>query len=70
MPENILLSNQLLLQKLQSNIPLHIIIEREVQETPFGQITFNIQLLKGIAQLPTLNIVKNRRRKYQLTKEE
>lgn len=41
-----------------------MIIENEVRQTPFGQITFNIELKNGVAIISTLNIVKNRRRKY------
>ncbi len=50
---------------LSPNLPLHIIVENEVTQTPFGQITFNVELRDGIAVIETLNIVKNRRRRYK-----
>lgn len=54
---------------LKKNLPFHVIIENEVRKTPFGQITVNIELVDGVAQLKTLNIVKNKRIKYNsLTK--
>ena len=52
---------------LELNLPLHIIIESEVQRTPFGQITFTVLIKDGVSQLGTLNIVKNRRRRYKQT---
>lgn len=39
-------------------------MEREVNETPFGTITFNFEIKDGVVVLPTLNIVKNCRRRY------
>jgi len=39
-------------------------MEKEVEETPFGQITFNFNLKKGKVDLHSLNIVKNRRTRY------
>lgn len=53
---------------LKKNLPLHVIIENEVRKTPFGQITVNIELVNGVAKLETLNIVKSRRRKYDVEK--
>ena len=65
MPESILD-----LQKLLSrNLAFHAVISQEVKETPYGQITFNIVLKNGEAQLSTLNIVSNKRTKY-LTNSE
>lgn len=55
---------------LKKNLPLHMIIENEVRKTPFGQITVNIELVNGIAKLDTLNIVKSKRRKYDVEKEQ
>jgi hypothetical protein len=55
-------------QMLKNNLPLHMIIENEVRKTPFGQITVNVELINGVAKLETLNIVKNKRIKYDLTK--
>lgn len=50
---------------LQKNLLFHAILNWEIQETPWGQITINVQLKDGIAQIDTINIVKNRRKKYQ-----
>lgn len=55
---------------LEKNILLHTIVENEVRQTPFGQITFNVEVRDGVAIIPTINIVKNRRRKYNLTKDD
>lgn len=55
---------ELLKQSLLKNLQLHLIVENEVRETPFGQITFNVELHDGVADVATINIVKNRRRKY------
>ena len=49
---------------LENNLIFHVIMEREVSETPFGTITFNFTIKGGIIVLSTLNIVKNRRRRY------
>jgi phosphoribosylaminoimidazole carboxylase (NCAIR synthetase) len=57
-------NTELLKRSLLKNSQLHLIVENEVRQTPFGQITFNIELKDGVAQVDTLNIVKNRRRKY------
>jgi hypothetical protein len=54
-----------LAELLSRNLPLHLITENEVRRTPFGQITFNVVILNGVAKMDTLNIVKNRRRKYK-----
>lgn len=49
---------------LKKNSSLHLVVANEVRQTPFGQITFNVELKDGVAQIDTLNVVKNRRRKY------
>ena len=59
------------LQKLSSrNLALHIIIENEVRLTPFGQMTFNVLLKDSKALIETLSIVKSRRKKYKVEKED
>jgi len=61
--------NILALQKLLSpNLPLHIILENEVAQTQYGQITFNVIIKDGEAHIETLNIVKNKRIRYKLTR--
>lgn len=54
---------------LAKNGQLHLVVENEVRQTPFGQITFNVELVDGVAKIDTLNVVKNRRRKYDGSKE-
>jgi hypothetical protein len=51
-------------QLLSKNIPLHAIVAHEVNQTPYGTITFNVVLQSGVARLETLNIVKNKRKRY------
>ena len=59
------------LQKLlQHNLPFHLLIENEVRQTPFGQLTFNVMLKDGIVQIETINLVRSRRRKYKLTGDD
>lgn len=55
---------------LKKNLPLHLILQSEISQTPFGQITVNVQLKDGVAQVNTINIVKNRRKKYTMSKTE
>lgn len=49
---------------LKNNSGLHLIVANEVRQTPFGTITFNMELVNGAVQIDSLNIVKNYRRKY------
>lgn len=53
-----------LAQLLVKNTSFHFIVEKEVKETPYGQITFNFEVKDGVVVLSTLNIVKNCRRRY------
>lgn len=57
-------------KRLNRNLPLHIIVESEVRQTPFGTITVNVEVKNGVADLTTINVVKSRRRKYDLTKDK
>lgn len=63
-------NTELLKRSLSKNSALHLIVENEVRQSPFGQITFNVEIVNGVAQVDKLNIVKNRRRKYDGRKEE
>jgi len=55
------------LQRLLSpKLPLHIILENEVEQMQYGQITFNVVLSNGEAHIETMNIVKNKRLRYKL----
>ena len=57
-------------KQIINNLPFHSIIEREVEKTPFGTLTVNVILKNGVCDLKTLNIVKNRRKKYQFDKND
>jgi hypothetical protein len=50
---------------LSNNLVFHVIVEREVVDTPFGQITFNFEVTGGKVRTDTLNIVKNVRIRYK-----
>lgn len=49
---------------LKNNLPFHTIMETEIQEMPYGTITFNMEVVGGKVQLETINIVRNRRIRY------
>jgi len=53
---------------LSLNLPLHIILENEVLQMQYGQITFNVIIKDSKAHIETLNIVKNKRIRYKLTR--
>lgn len=52
-------------QFLSKNLPLHAILANEITQTPYGTITVNVEVKDGVAQLNTLNLVKNRRKRYK-----
>ena len=60
--ESILSLRKLLLK----NLLFHLILTQEVNQMPYGQITLNVQLKDGIVLVETINIVKNRRKKYKV----
>lgn len=49
---------------LSRNPSFHALLEREVQETQYGNITFNFVVKDGFIDLKTLNIVRNKRIRY------
>ena len=51
---------------LLKNLAFHTILTSEINNTPYGQITVNVKIKNGNILLETLNIVKNRRKKYYL----
>lgn len=55
---------QKLHQLLKENLVFHVLVEREVQDTSYGQITFNFVIKNGKVDLDTLNIVRNKRLRY------
>jgi len=61
-------NTSLLNQSLSKNLLFHALIENEVNETLYGTITFNVEVIGGVVKLSTINVVKNRRKRYKLTK--
>ena len=53
-----------LYSQLSKNEKLHIIIENEVNKMVYGQMSVNVIIRNGIADLKTLNIVVNKRNRY------
>lgn len=49
---------------LKNNLPFHAIMEQEIQEMPYGTITFNFEIKEGKVVVPSINIVRNRRIRY------
>lgn len=64
MNEMVKASDNLLNELLSNNGAFHVIMEKEVQSTEFGQVTFNFTIKNGKVDLSTLNIVKNKRYRY------
>ena len=58
-------SESSLLASIEKNLPLHIIIENEIRLCPYGQHTYNVVIKNGVALVDTINIVKQRRRRYK-----
>jgi len=46
------------------NIEFHAIVEKNVVDLEYGQLTVNVQLSEGKPLLKTLNIVRSKRKKY------
>lgn len=61
--------NKALNELIKNNVALHTIIENEVRLTPYGQITVNVEVVNGRAVLSTMNVVKNRRYRYDNVKK-
>ena len=53
-----------LLSHLSKNALLHLILSTEVKKMQYGQLTVNVMLKNGIADISTLNIVTNKRIRY------
>jgi hypothetical protein len=49
---------------LSKNIALHTILESEAIKMVYGQMSVNVVIKDGIADLSTLNIVVNKRNRY------
>jgi len=53
-----------LYELLSQNLALHAVIEKDVQTTDFGEITYVVELKDGVADMDTLNITIRKRYKY------
>lgn len=51
--------------RLAKNEGLHIILEQEANKMQYGQVTVNVVLKNGKADMKTFNLVKQRRLKYE-----
>lgn len=60
------MTDEELKKKLEKNLAFHAIVTSEVNSTPYGQITVNVSIKNGQVALETLNIVKNKRKKYSV----
>lgn len=52
----------------KNEVELHVLLAKLVQELQYGQLTVNIQVKNGKPILPTLNVVKSRRKRYKPVK--
>jgi len=52
------------------NILFHAVVENEIRQSPFGQHTYNFFIKEGIVLLNTMNVVKQRRKRYKLDKSD
>lgn len=48
----------------KDSLQFHTMIEKEVVDLNYGQITINVILKNGLPLIKTLNIVKSKRKKY------
>lgn len=46
------------------NVEFHAIVEKNVVNMEYGQMTVTVQLIEGKPVLKTLSIVKSKRKKY------
>ncbi len=54
----------------QELLKFHAVVENEANQLQFGTITFNIFLKEGMPLIKTLNVVRQRRRKFPQRKGE
>lgn len=54
--------------RVLKNLAFHTLIEKEVKQMRFGQLTFNVVLKDGVAILKTMKVTRSRRIKYPLEK--
>lgn len=62
--EQLPIKNTELSSLLSKNLPLHAILEQEVKKLQYGQISVNVVVKDGIAQMDTFNLVANKRVRY------
>ena len=51
------------------NLAFHTLIEKEVKEMGYGQLTFNVVLKDAVAILKSIKVTRSRRIKYVLDKK-
>jgi len=49
---------------LSPNLALHAVIEKDIQTTDYGELTYVVELKDGVADMSTLNITIRKRYKY------
>ena len=50
------------------NLALHFLIEKEVKDMKYGQLTFNVVLKDAVAILKTMKVTRSRRIRYSIDK--
>lgn len=55
--------------RVLKNLAFHTLIEKEVKEMRYGQLTFNVVLKDAVAILRTMKVTRSRRLKYALDKK-
>lgn len=54
--------------KILPSLGFHTLIEKEVKQIHYGELTFNVFLKDGVAILKTMRVTRRRRIKYPLDK--
>jgi len=52
--------------KVLKNLAFHTLVEKEVKEMGYGQLTFNVVLKDAVAILRTMKVTRSRRLKYTI----
>ena len=59
--------HQIMNKAEENQIKFHAIIEKEVNDLQYGMLTVNVLLKDGQPMLNTINIVRQKRKKYKLS---
>jgi len=54
----------------QEKVKFHAILEKEIVELGYGQINVNVILKDGIPVISTMNIIRQKRRKYKIGSQD